>query len=82
LSWKVTYCAITKEWGVDIIASRSFTTRSTSFEFLLHYGSVYVSIIQDANTRAAELSKIFIKLLSQRRVVGSVRNARLFSRQG
>jgi len=61
LVWKVTYSSITKQWGVDIIASRNFTTRSTAVELLLYYGVVYVSTIQAAKTRAAELSKIPIK---------------------
>ena len=67
LVWKVTYSAITKEWGVDIIASRDFTTRSTAVELLLYYGKVYVSSIQAANTRAAELSKVPIKRFESKR---------------
>ena len=46
LVWKVTYSTITKQWGVDIIASRNFTTHSTAVELLLYYGVVYVSTIQ------------------------------------
>ena len=55
------YSSITKQWGVDIIASRDFTTRSTAVELLLYSVVVYVSTIQAAKTRAAELSKIPIK---------------------
>ena len=59
LTWKVTYCKITLQWGVNIVCARDFVARGKGYtQLLLYYGPEFVEYIEACAARDAALKAL------------------------